>query len=95
MIRKDGVIHQDFFTVIKYDNGKYHHNCKTIFLDYKLQNKLKSLQKKKVKLSIKPVESLRAYAFQSSIKSLKLKCIICDEVEEIINLHAAGDFHAT
>ena len=66
-----------------------------MFLDYKLQTKLKSLQKKKVKLSIKPVKSLRAYSFQSSIKSLKLKCIICEKAEEITNLHAAGDFHAT
>ena len=31
VIRKDGIIHQGFVTVIKSDNGKYHHNCKTIF----------------------------------------------------------------
>ena len=95
VVGKDGVRHPDFVTAMKANSAKYHHNCKNNFSDYKLTKKLESMQKKKAKLSTDHSPNLRSSSSRSSTDSSKPKCIICNEFDELNNLHAAGALHAT
>ena len=80
---------------MKANIAKYHHNCKNNFSDYILKEKIESTQKKKAKLSTDHSSKLRFSSSRSSTDSSIPKCIICNEIDELKNLHVAGALHAT
>ena len=80
---------------MKANIAKYHHNYKNNLSDYKLNKKVESTQKKKAKLSTDHSPNFCFSSSRSSTDSSIPKCIVCNEIDELKNLHAAGALHAT
>ena len=95
IVGDDGVSYPNFENIMKANIGKYHHNCKNNLSDYKLKEKIEITQEKKAKLSTDHSPNLRSSSSRSSADSSTPKCIICNETDELKNLHAAGALHAT
>ena len=95
---KPGEIHPDFETVMKHEDAKYHHNCKTNFSKHKMDKKLIAIERKKAKKLKEASACPSRSSSRSSGSSTDLcqpKCVICNEFDDIDNLHAAGAFHAS
>ena len=80
---------------MKANVAKYHHNCKNNFSGYKSKRKIESTKKKKAKLSTDHSPKFCSSSSRSSTDSSIPKCIICNQINELKNLHAAGALHAT
>ena len=70
-------------------------NVRTISLITNSRKKIESIQKKKSTLSDDHSPNLRSSSMQSSTDSSITTCIICNEIDEVKYLHAAGALHAT
>ena len=95
IVGDDKVSYPNFENVRKANIAKYRHNYKNNFSDYKLKKKIESTQKKKAKLWTDHSPNLRSSSSRPSTDSSIPKCMICNEIDELKNLHAAGALHAT
>ena len=84
IVGDDGVSYPNFENVMKLNIGKYHHNCKNNFSNYRLKKSIESTQKKKAKLLTNHSPNFRSSSSsRSSTYSSIPKCIICNEINEL------------
>ena len=98
IVHSDGIQHPDFKGAMLRNKAKYHHNWYLRYTPYHLNKRKLSLQKREAKdnaansVSTRPRVSRSSSSRQST--PTKDTCVICGVIYDIVNLYAAGAFHA-